>query len=682
MPRKNRTTHISEIIPPFNAGDLFTYFKDLNRISGNVPRDKQAHKVAKAASSALNFSGGQLNEGTEIIESAINFLGKAAASEQQKEINAIMQYKEKLKAELKNWQNAPELSTLIDELEKIDLTQTDFSSYRNFSLKLTKAINLIKQQQDNYIARLERILNSNLKQDFTTKELFGQQIQYRLHEDVEGLIKDSIGLYVKESKDAEDNVAKILRNCVEDYLFSDKNKLNSLSGTDIAALMAAVTTDISILAQEEFNRQQLQSGQIQQQITADIVKQVYDRYKQATDTAMTKLQQVYNNGQQEELQEILGNMKKAFGIQKVDLAADKISNLRNKALSNIESSKGQQRNRGAKELQKTLAGQEIFNKLLNVKISTRTNQSHGNVEEGVRSIISNALLTRGRGATDMISLGSIILNAELSMNSANINSIGRAMRNTIDEYVNKNILDDRFDSYAEQYSEMNDKIRELINQLKSIILQDPELDQLFIFHETIKSYMSIEGDITSRVFNGFHGTQMQIFTAFDRLYSMAGIADIQFMQQDEIKMIALNLSSGALGSHNKSKLEEYLSIFAGLLMFDDIKNIAIDTALNLEKEPVQQVHVYLLNDTYVPSSVILTNIYQQLEQGLNSIDIGEAAKVHITTNGIDNAIADYNPKTYDISQWPIYAETARTSTLITIFFLSSFVNFLHDLFNM
>lgn len=681
MPRKNRTTRISEIIPPFNAGDLFTYFKDLNRISGNVPRDKQAHKVAKAASSALNFSGGQLNEGTEIIESAINFLGKAAASEQQKEINAIMQYKEKLKSQLKDWQNAPELKALIDELENIDLTKIDFSSYRDFSLKLTKAINLIKQQQNDYIARLERILASNLKQDFTTKELFGQQIQYRLHGDVEGLIKDSVGLYVKESKDAEDNVAKTLRNCVEDYLFSDKNKLNSLSGTDIAALMAAVTTDISILVQEEFNQQQIQSGQIQQQITADIVKQVYNRYKQATSTAMTKLQQVYNNGQQEELQEILGNMKKTFGIQKVNLAADKISNLKNKALSNIKSSKGQQRNRGAKELQKTLTGQEIFDKLLDVKISARTNQSHGNVEEGVRSIISNALLTRGRGATDMISLGSIILNAELSVNSTNINSIGRIMRDIIDEYVNKNILDDRFDSYAEQYSQMNDEIRALINQLKSIILQDPELDQLFIFHETIKSYMSAEGDITSKAFGGFHGTQMQIFTAFDRLYSMAGITDIQFMQQEEIKMIALNLSNGALGSHNKSKLEEYLSIFAGLLMFDDIKNIAIDTALNLEKEPVQQVHVYLLNDTYVPSSVILTNIYQQLKQGLNSINIGEAAKAHITTSGIDSAIAAYNSKTYDISQWPTYAEIARTSTLVTIYFLSSFVNFLHDLFN-
>ena len=31
----------------------------------------------------------------------------------------------------------------------------------------------------------------------------------------------------------------------------------------------------------------------------------------------------------------IGNMKKAFGIQKVDLAADKISNLRNKALNYI-----------------------------------------------------------------------------------------------------------------------------------------------------------------------------------------------------------------------------------------------------------------------------------------------------------------------------------------------------------
>jgi len=689
MPRKNRGP-LSEIFPPFNAGDLFVYFNDLLRQSGengetkpNPPRDAWAADTAAAATAALSEAGANLEEGSSTVRDAIEFLGAAARSEQTKELNAIRQYKNKLLNELKDWKNAPELKRLIDELETLEggILNQDFSQYEDFSAKLTKAINLIKQQQDDFISRLERLMASNKNPEFTTKELFGQQIQYRLYDDMEGIMKDCLGLYVKESANEEDNVAKTLRRCVEDFVFSNKMKLNNLSGTNIAALMAAVATDISVLAQQEFNREQARTGEIQKQISPEIYKRVYESYKKASGESLTKLQKAYKAGPgNPELLEILNNMKKGFGITKVNRSIEDLEKFQKKTTTNIENSIGKQRNRGAKILQETNVGKEIYNKLLDVKISSRTTGIHGNIEESVLSIIENAFLTTGRPATDSISLGSVIFNIETSANNEKFNELGREIRNTISDYVNKNVSQDRFDSLTDQYSEMNDKIQGLIDQLKGEVLNDPNLDQLFVFHGSIKSYMGAEGDITKREFSSFHGVQMQILSAFDRLYSMANIADVGFMQRDLLNLIALNLSSGALGYFNKEPLENYISIFAGLLMFDDIKNMALDAASMLENEPVQQVHVYILNDIYVPSSVILTNIYQQIREAFQTIDIGTAAKANITTGGIDSAIEAYDPHSYAMKQWETYAETARTSTLVTIYFLASFVDFINNIF--
>lgn len=677
---------IRKFIPDFNIYDLYVYFKDLNNITGNVPRDRQAKKVAKQVIGHFNSLSQQLEDGSNIIQSAIDFLGQAAKSERNKEINAIKQYKTKLNNELKDWKNAPMLKEIIDELEKINLDTIDFKEYENFNLKLTKGINLIKQERDDYLARLERILASNKKNNFTTRELFGQQIQYRLYGDVEGILKDCVGEYVKESKDEEENVAKTLRRCAEDYVFSDKKKLNGFSGEDIAAFMSAVAVDISVLAQQEFNKAQIKNGTIEKQIAPEVVKKVYEQYKNATNESMTLLQKAYQSRQQDELTEILGNMKKAFGIRSLSLSADKLQEKKDEALKRIKNSAKKQRNEGAKILQQSISGKSIFDKLLNVTISSKTTGIHGNIEEGVHSIIEKAILTKGKTATDSLSIGSLHFDTEVSQNNNNIRNSVREMRDVIDFFVNRSIIENRFDSYAEEYSAMNDKLREIINILKQTVIEDPDLDQLFIFHESIKSYMGAEGNITKKKFNGFHGVQMAIFTAFDRLYSIAGVTNLQFMQLEEIKFIALNLSSGALeGENNKLKLEKYLSIFAGLLMFDDIKNIAIDAARQLENEPVQEVHLYLLNNIYVPSSVILTNIYQQLQEGLQVINIDTAAKITISTAGIDKAIEEYNSKKLSekgIALWNDYAEKARKSTLITIYFLASFVNFLNKLFNM
>jgi hypothetical protein len=63
---------------------------------------------------------------------------------------------------------------------------------------------------------------------------------------------------------------------------------------------------------------------------------------------------------------------------------------------------------------------------------------------------------------------------------------------------------------------------------------------------------------------------MNIFSYIDKLYSANNIAQLQLPERNTLDFLLLNLSHLAVGGQLKSTVENYLSIFSGLLMFDDV----------------------------------------------------------------------------------------------------------------
>ena len=63
---------------------------------------------------------------------------------------------------------------------------------------------------------------------------------------------------------------------------------------------------------------------------------------------------------------------------------------------------------------------------------------------------------------------------------------------------------------------------------------------------------------------------MQALNLLDNLYSLNNIEDLTLVNQDIMYGAILNLCELAIGHGSKSMVENYLSIFAGLLMFDDV----------------------------------------------------------------------------------------------------------------
>ena len=79
-------------------------------------------------------------------------------------------------------------------------------------------------------------------------------------------------------------------------------------------------------------------------------------------------------------------------------------------------------------------------------------------------------------------------------------------------------------------------------------------------------------------------------------------------------------------------------------MFDDVKNIAQDiarTALaNIQQNDVFHIHLYLINQIYIPSSLLLSQIVFALQKGYEQMDF-EDARITISTGGMSESIQYY-----------------------------------------
>jgi hypothetical protein len=185
--------------------------------------------------------------------------------------------------------------------------------------------------------------------------------------------------------------------------------------------------------------------------------------------------------------------------------------------------------------------------------------------------------------------------------------------------------------------------------------------------------------------SAFEGRDMIILNYLDELYAANGLAGLELPQKEALEFLALNLSSLAVGGPYKSTLANYLSIFAGLLMFDDVYNMAKEADKMLKKatpyKTVKQIHLYNLNGIYVPASMLLTYTYTTMKQVENAIDKGLAAKASIHTDKANKAAASYlaNRPIPIKPEWFKLGNAASSGTTIRIIFLSNFVQLLNEL---
>lgn len=658
-------------IPDFALSDKYVY---LDYLLNNQNGSHASHRklaLWRAASQGIALAGAQsLNsnntDSLNNIQNAIQFLESVTKSERNKEMKAIEQYKRQLDQMPIEWKNNSEFKTAYEELTKIDFN--DIKDYKQLYLNLTKAINLIRNNEDNYKSRLEQLLNENKQKERSVmSQIANDQYIYRLYGDISHVYESIIGLH--EHEKANTIIANIA-NKVKDYIDLKKlnlSKITDVSSLDFMAIVGAITADIERFIQQEYYKSDQQNG-----FTQEIIDLAYQKYLEAENHDKTILQQALDS-QNNQLDMIIDSFRTLMGLHYLTGAE------KSKREQKIEKNKSK-RNKLKNFLNQSKTGQKRVQDLKYITWSQQTNQSHGFVAEAIRSLITQAFKVHGSAGADVITIGTLYGKINTASMQKRIKESTLQTRTIITNYYSDlQKRENRKDDYTERFSAMNDNITKEIDKIKQHQKRFKDPEDIFIYHESIKMYARID----RHKINELGGRTLQILNAIDALYSANGINSLSLIDKDLLEAIALNLSEHTVASHLKNPLAKYLSIFAGLLMFDDIKNIAIDASKKITNEPsVHQIHLYLVNDQFLPGSLVLQSILTNIQKCQDVLS-SHAAKVNINTNAVtENIYTTYYSSTHNLTSadWENLADNAAANTTVEITFFTSFLNFLSDIF--
>lgn len=679
MSRKQRRSFSeANILPEFSAVERFCYFLDLYTSSQGLNTSLAKHKrqLANAAnhnllapiraSLAINA-----NHKDDAITSAINFLTKVAASERTKEILVIKRYINDLKKNptivsiLQNQgKNRDDLTNLIQDLENFSNNPSNGIAMKNYYSKLTLLINTIKNSAESYQTRLNQLLTKNrentrdIRQDFYATRTAG---------DIDTLMRNLTGTVQREKESA---LSTRIINLLIKYI---DNNLNN----NMTFLEHPISTLIALLMEfEKFLQTQHDLSNIVKLEDMDI-EQIFINYTNQTDTFLNLVQQ---NNQQALL--ILQSIETEMGFKELKPKTKEFE-ARQAVLDKLSrpNSKHSTNPRTRQTINKILkrAGQTEISNYLSWNITTAKNNRHGTIYELIVETVEKGLKISGHAATDIISIDIGTINIDINLQNL-LQNTAISIKNTIEEEA-KLQRDNRKSDLTNAIKEMNTSIQTTINTLNTILKDNKLPEDLFIYHESLKLYTQVEEHKVSE----FHGREMQALNLLDNLYSINNMSDLKLVNESIMRGAILNLSSLAIGANAKPLIENYLSIFAGMLMFDDLGVMANDIARTSIEQTnnfgqAYNIHLYLVNDLYIPGSLVLTTIVQALTTGYQKLSSQQAAKIIIDTSGADATIAQHlATRYYGIDEWNDAAEEIAQGTKIEIIFLSAFFSFLSEL---
>lgn len=231
------------------------------------------------------------------------------------------------------------------------------------------------------------------------------------------------------------------------------------------------------------------------------------------------------------------------------------------------------------------------------------------------------------------------------------------------------------DAISKIYLEEMDKLNDTLNDIKGG----------FIIHETTKNYNTLEKGKWPTNMDSFSGREMNIFNFLD---SIVTFGEIQGFDVNWLRFVAYNLATDAMGSMYKQPLETILSIFAGIIMFDDFAVIGQEAAKEMMNTgKTQAIHLYRLQDMYFPASMFLDATYQKLMGVKDTLLMGNGFTVDInkvpTINYYPEEGNYYKPNldygAKFIQRWEGVKAYAYKNTTVHLHFASNFLQLMQSL---
>lgn len=671
-------------IPDVSFTNHFVYFQDL--LTSNTNNTflglSRKREVGRQAQSAFNSAINQLDNSQMEIDEAVTFIQAAAENERKKEIAAVESYYKKIGEAVPSFKNFFDKNNILIDPE-------------GFYTKLTTEINKTRRTMQEYKDELQRILANSQGAKTKLADYFKDDYRYRISGDVSSMLKKMIGTF-KENKNTEKTYAQEIQEIaleITKEIVGDK--LNK--GEDFAAIASAVLIELESRAQklidhpkdgENYNDFVKLKGEMLQTLKENYLKELESsnqKEKSAVQIALTDINS-------EDFLRITKNVKSILGIETLETDSKEYKKQRD-----LISKKAKQRSNDTKNARravsniKKILGNNLAEKMYTLKFTKMDNNSaHGNLFELVKTLVEENGIKAGRyAATDVLS---IACNLEVKPNDKFINDIleeiGAEMSSVLENEQKKEGANEK--DLRDSIDKMNKNIESAIQKLDSKIkeLNNNDIGEFFVFHESLKLYSSIETGVYKKWggHEGFSGRTMNILSYIDFMLSALSTAGLSSpLDRDTLIFLGLNLSDAAVGQGSSEPLTKYFSIFAGLLMFDDIANMAKEAIGAIPESSVKQVHLYNLNGVYVPASMILSYVSDALQLGAS--EASYAATVSINSNAASGAINDWTIKWSETNNHPILGpnewnemgSAVASGTQVRIAFMGAFIHFINML---
>ena len=598
-----------------------------------------------AAQALVKANNSQEFENEARIETALEFLNLAADNELQKELHFLSsKFDSSVLSEIMdgNTINYPKMIAKINEANKtLDKYQTEL-------------------QQEK--ARFERVQASKKQEDKKNVYHIGKG-KFSYSQGLGGYIQSALRQLTGLSQEQESKISQICRS----ILIKKINETNAFNGLDISQVAAVIG-----LAQVEimpFLEKELNAGNL---------------FRSGGKLSISKIEEVINKNESflklyssslENLQSISNRLINAYGRienKKGNENKLKLANKNfNEALKNLtqikNSSSRTNRDRAIRKILNN-NGSILTEDSIGLNINFSGKNTGLALEYKIANEISNSVVVGGSGGK--IDVSSFLL-GEFDIN---IDFKTKPIQNILNS-INQNTQADfgaAGDNFLKAYRELNEYIEE---QRRS----GQDIKDSFILHTSAKDYYSTATD----EFKGFKGGTYQGLQIFDSLEALAGAgfgeADIQWL-----KACAVNTSKSAVGASIKSSLEEYISIFATMLLFDDGVTIAKETVAKAQSsfQPVSVLHLFNLNGFYVPSSYLLRELYTRLTNAVNNLPANKIVKAKIEPGAINfQDELDYLSINYvfQAERWRAIRNIQINAMSVKIYFLRNFMDILNEL---
>lgn len=226
-----------------------------------------------------------------------------------------------------------------------------------------------------------------------------------------------------------------------------------------------------------------------------------------------------------------------------------------------------------------------------------------------------------------------------------------------------------YEKQSEVWQQLADETDAILNELRD---KYNILASCFVIEDSTKNYLSLyakteNGELETGPHGGSLGANLK--DQIDKIEALTNAGGITMADKDWLIAAIINSGDNMVAGKLRNTLEDYLAMFAAILLFDGQINIAAEAfkrATDSIQTSVYQLHLFSVNNGYYPLSYVLKLTYDSLAQGLGKIEAETRQGVQTNIYGhISEPIFGDTPQ----DSWNLTAEAALKSTKIKMRFL-------------